>query len=247
MSKIMELYKSQEVTRPALHRVKLPPATETYQPVAHCDLVDMVEDAVGEVGYKFGPQHHGLTHEKMRYFGLIELIGARHNEQFALQIGIRNALDKRFIWQIAIGVAVTVCTNLCFGGQWMGGGKHTPNVLDTVRPRIWDVIENLKTAERNQELRFECYQEVGLSDSAADHLILNLLRRGAINTQRVEKVVSEWDEPSYDFGGRTIWRMHNAVTECLKGTNIHEMPGRTIELQAECDEVAGFTPLAMAA
>ena len=112
---------------------------------------------------------------------------------------------------------------------------------------IMAAVSNTKTMEHNQALRFERYQETPVSDRDADHLIMNMMRRGAINTTRIPKVVQEWDEPSHDFGGRTIWRLHNAVTETLKGTNIHEMPKRTIELNAICDEYAEFTPMAIAA
>jgi len=44
-----------------------------------------------------------------------------------------------------------------------------------------------------------------------------------------------------------VWRLFNAATEALKGTNIHEMPNRTIELQALCDEYTQFLPIAAAA
>ena len=56
----------------------------------------------------------------------------------------------------------------------------------------------------------------------------------------IEKVITEWDEPSFDHGDRTVWRAFNAATQALKGVNIHEMPGRTIALQSVCDHAAGF-------
>ena len=91
-----------------------------------------------------------------------------------------------------------------------------------------------------QDDRFNAYQEAPLSVRNADHLIMNMLRAGAVNTSRIEKVIKEWDEPSFDHGDRTVWRAFNAATQALKGCNVHEMPQRTMRLNEVCDHAAGF-------
>jgi hypothetical protein len=69
-----------------------------------------------------------------------------------------------------------------------------------------------------------------------------MLRKGVINTQRVEKVVNEYYEPSHvehlnANGERTIWTLHNATTEALKGVGIASLPKRTIALTELMDQV----------
>lgn len=243
----LSAYGCDEVTRPTLSGVVLPPATNSYQPIGHDYLVDMVEDCMTDVGFRFGPQHHGLSHDGKRYFGVIELMWEKSHDQFAMVLGLRNSLDKRFPAGVAFGNTVMVCANLSFWGEQSFGRKHTVNIMRDLPNLIMAAVSNTKTMAHNQELRFEHYNDALVSDSDADHLILNMLRRGAINATRVPKVVQEWDEPSHDFGGRSVWRLFNAATEALKGTNIHEMPNRTIELQALCDEYTQFMPIAAAA
>lgn len=248
--KVMMLsqYGCEEVIRPALSAIELPPATDTYQPIGHDYLLDIVEDSLGDVGFRFGLQQHGLSHDGNRYFGVIELLGGdSDNPEYKLICGLRNSLDKRFPAGVAFGSKVMVCANLAFGGEQSFGRKHTVNIMRDLPGLVMAAVSNTRAMAHNQQLRFERYQESKLGGVMADHMIVEMLRRGVINTTRVEKVVQEWDEPTFDHGERTVWRLFNAVTETLKGVNIHEMPRRTIELQQIMDSATGFKPLALAA
>lgn len=243
MNEVMSLdaYKCETVTRPVLEGVVLPPTTKTYQPVGHGWLLDQMEDAIQSIGMRFGETHHGLSHDGARYFGLITLVNGSGNPDYTTQMGIRNSLDKRFGAQVAFGSQVMVCANLCFWGEYELGRKHTTHIMRDMPQLIEQTIQGIPQMKGQQDNRFNAYREANLSERNADHLIMNMLRSGAINTSRVEKVIHEWDEPTFDHGeDRTIWRAFNAATQALKGCNIHEMPRRTIELQRVCDHAAGF-------
>jgi hypothetical protein len=67
-------------------------------------------------------------------------------------------------------------------------------------------------------------------------------------------LVDAFDQAGYDealaaksasleaaFGkGENLWGLYNAVTECLKGSDIHKLPTRTMKLQALFDGTVGF-------
>ncbi len=234
-------YKCDEVSRPALSGVVMPPTTKTYQPVGHDWLLDQLEDGIRNMGFAFGAEHHGLSHDGSRYFGLITLRGViGDNPDYTIQMGVRNSLDKRFGAQVAFGAQVLVCANLCFGGQYMLGRKHTTHIERDMPLMIEQSLKGIPEMAAAQDNRFNAYREAPLSVRNADHLIMNMLREGAVNTSRIEKVIKEWDEPTFDHGDRTVWRAFNAATQALKGANIHEMPQRTIALQDVCDHAAGF-------
>jgi hypothetical protein len=233
-------YKCETVTRPVLEGVVLPPATKTYQPVGHGWLLDQLEDAISGIGMRFGDQHHGLSHDGKRYFGLITLLNGSGNPDYNTQMGVRNSLDKRFGAQVAFGNQVMVCANLCFWGNYELGRKHTTHIERDLPLLIEQKLAGIPEMSRLQDNRFNAYRESNLSEKNADHLIMNMLREGAVNTSRIEKVINEWDNPTFDHGDRTVWRAFNAATQALKGTNIHEMPARTIQLQEVCDHAAGY-------
>lgn len=234
-------YKCDEVSRSALSGVVLPPATDSYQPIGHDWLLDMLDDGVRRMGFAFGHEHHGLSHDGTRYFGLIELRGVIEAEEYTFMMGVRNSLDKRFAAQVAFGAQVLVCANLQFGGSYMLGRKHTTNIMRDMPELVDETLAHIPELSRVQDERFNAYKDQSLTVKNADHLVMNMLREGAINTARIEKVITEWDNPSHDHGGdRTLWRMYNAATQSLKGSNIHEMPMRTTRLQAVCDKTCGF-------
>jgi hypothetical protein len=266
MAQVLEMahYRVEDVNRPALSGVVLPPATKTFMPFPHDvgedgspGLLSMVEDCLNEVGFRFGQQCHGLSHDGMRYFGVIDLLSKRKNTEYTLQLGIRNALDKRFAAGLAFGKRVMVCCNMSFWGDDNTIiRKHTPNIARDLWDRIFNTVQNLEGAAQEEEWRTECYMETPMSDRDAHDLLCRLaLTRNlerpvseenklpvCVNTSRVEKVLQEWHEPSHDFGDKTVWRFHNAVTESLKGVHIIEMPSRTIRLNKACDEFSGFAP-----
>ena len=122
----------------------------------------------------------------------------------------------------------------------MLGRKHTTHIERDMPALIADTLNVIPDMAKTQDDRFNAYRETPLSVRNADHLIMNMLRSGAVNTSRVEKVIQEWDEPTFDHGDRTVWRAFNAATQALKGANIHEMPQRTIALQGVCDHASGF-------
>jgi len=236
-----------EVERTALSGIVLPPSTDTYMPIGHDTIVDLAEDRLADAGFRFGAQAHALTHDGSRYFGLVELLNCSDHDEFALVVGLRNSIDKSFPAAMGFGSHVFVCDNLAFGAEIRFSRKHTIHIMRDLPDLIGTAVNQTQLFKVNQELRFEHYQEVRIkSQIEADHIILNMLRREVINTSRIEKVVKEWDEPSYDHGPRTAWRMFNAATEALKlsnkGVPLHELAPRTIRLQDLMDQVTGFVP-----
>jgi hypothetical protein len=235
-----------EVERQALEGVLLPPATDTYMPIGHDTIVDLAEDRLNEMGFRFGAQAHSLTHDNQRYFGLVELLNGAQTEQHALVVGLRNSIDKSFPAAMGFGSHVFVCDNLAFGAEIRFSRKHTIHIMRDLPDLIGRAVNQTTLFKQNQDARFEFYQETRITNLRADHVILDMLRMGAINTSRVQKVVNEWDHPSYEHGDRTAWRLFNAATEALKPSNkgvpLHDLPPRTIRLQSLMDKVSGFVP-----
>lgn len=233
-------YKCDTVNRNALSGVVLPPETETYQPIGHDWLLNNLEDGLRNMGLGFGSEHHGLSHDGSRYFGLVEIVGLAANDDYSTLMGVRNSLDKRFGAQVAFGNQVMVCANLQFYGNYMIGRKHTPNIMTDLPNIIEGVFERIPDMNRLQDQRIEAYRETSLSISDADHAIIEMYRNGGINTARIEKVVKEFDNPTFEHGDRSVWRLMNAATQAMKGMNIHELPQRTIRVQEVCDRFAEF-------
>ncbi len=235
-----------EVERQALEGILLPPETETYMPVGHDTIVDMAEDRLANMGFRFGTQAHSLTHDGARYFGLMELLNGAQNDQHALVVGIRNSIDKSFPAAMGFGSHVFVCDNLAFGAEIRFSRKHTVHIMRDLPDLIGRAVNQTTLFKQNQDARFEFYQETRITKLRAADTIIEMLRINAISTMQVQRVVNEWDAPSHDHGQKTAWRLFNAATEALKPANnkapLHALPPRTIRLQDLLDRVTGFVP-----
>lgn len=234
-----------QVERYELAQVELPQETRSYKPIAHNVFLDMVQEQMLSAGFHFKSEAHGLTKDGARYFGLIELANGQNSDDHALILGARNSLDKKFPASLAFGSGVFVCDNLAFTGEIVSKRKHTTNIMRDLPAIIAEMVSHTKTMQLNQNARFELYKGFSISDKDAHDLIIQLLLAQAINTSRIEGVVNEWHNPSFDHGDKAIWRLFNAVTQVLKGAPLHDVPGRTIQMQSVFDEVTGFKTFEM--
>jgi hypothetical protein len=233
-----------EVARTDLSNIVMPEATETYMPIGHAPFLDMVQDKIGDIGFAFGPEAHSLTKEGKRYFGLVQLVAGTEadSDEFALVMGVRNSVDKSFPASIIFGSSVFVCDNLAFSGEIKITRKHTKHIWRDLPGLIGSAVSQTKLMADNQERRFEAYRETKLNDWVADHLIMDMYRNGALNTQRIGPVSEQWYEPAFDHGPRTIWRLFNACTQVLKESSLIELPNRTMLIQAVLDTYSKFVP-----
>jgi hypothetical protein len=241
---------SHQVQRNQLSLVAMPAATDTYCPVRHDVVVDSFQDAFDNAGFQFGGEVHHLTRNGKRYFGMFELLHDGMNEQHALVAGIRNSLDMAFALTLLIGGQVFICDNLQFSAANVMKRKHTTHILRDLPGILTDMVSTTGIESKVLDARYDQYQQVWLTDSEADRLMVSMVRQGAVNTSRIGKVIQEWYEPTatnddgvlLDHGPKKVWRLLNAATEALKGAPIHDMPERTLRLQSILDDAAGFDP-----
>jgi len=240
---------AQRVDRSQLGQVVLPAQTETHLPIPHDYMADLIEDRLNDAGLKIVQAEFALGRHGADMFGIME-VGSARGDDFATVVGFRNSHVKKLSAGLVIGKGVFVCDNLCFSGEVGFGRRHTLRILDDLPDLITDAVGQVLGINEMQVARSEAYKSTTISERHADHLIMNMLREGVINTQRVEKVVAEWDVPSHEEfknTGRSVWRLEQATTEALKGSNIIQMPDRTQKLVTLLDEAAQFEPIALAA
>jgi len=230
------------VERNVLSGMVLPPKTETFVPIGHDYFVDLVEDRLNEKGLKVASTAFALGHEGANMFGMME-VHSKKSADFATVIGLRNSHIKWFAASIACGSGVFVCDNLAFSGEVTVGRKHTSLILDSLGDVIDDAVGKVIDLSAVQSARYDAYKKRQLTPFEAEYLIVEMLRRGAINTGRVEKVVEQWDTPdhkSFAKTGDSGWRLFNAATESLKGLSVNELAPRTRKLHDLIDEVVEF-------
>jgi len=207
---------AKEVPYEGLRQLDTPPATPTHVPIPHFRVVDLMRTTLGMYGHEIVGEHHGITEDGARYFGLLSLRSTYTGYEDT--VGLRNSHVRSFPVGIGFGSRVFVCDNLAFLADTVIKRKHTVNLKRDLPGLIGEIIEPLADQRERQARTFDRYKHALLTDQQADHAIMSMYRQDIINVQRIADVAREWDEPSFEeFNERNAWRLFNAATFALTG------------------------------
>lgn len=225
---------AEAVDLPMLREMETPEATATHVPIAHADLVEMVKYSLGFFGHDVIEEHHAITKEGSRYFGLLSLKSAYGD--YTDTIGLRNSHDKSFPAAVAYGSRVFVCDNLAFHGEHVVKRRHTKKLKRELPALIGEIVQPLHQMRAEQNRVITRYHATPVTDELADHAVMEMFRQGVLNVQRIPHVAGQWREPEHDYGEKTAWRLFNAATHALAG-RVAENPIVTRKLHDVIDGV----------
>ena len=217
-----------------LAQLPIPEATKSHVPIPHTDVVNMVKYSLGYFGHEVIEENHAITPDGARYFGILSLKSAYGD--YTDMVGLRNSHDKKFPIGISFGSRVFVCDNLAFAGDHVIKRRHTANAKRDLPGIVASVVEPLQEARAKQCRQIARYQATALPDTRADQAIMAMYRQGILNVQRIAEVVRQWEQPEYDWGEKTAWRLFNATTHALDG-RVAENPTVTQQLHQVIDGV----------
>jgi len=228
------------VDREIIGTTSTPEPTITWTPIAHMALVEEVERVLKSNGLVVVEQAHSLTHDGMRYFGLMEIQNGAIHQDYSWVLGLRNSHDKSFPAGIVAGANVFVCDNLSFSGEIKIARKHTRFILRDLPFLTQQAIGRLMERWHHQDERINAYKGRNLSDSSVHDLIIRSTDVRACTPRQIPAILREWRNPRHEeFRERTVWSLFNSFTEVLKG-NLNELPRRTEALHGLLDSCVGM-------
>jgi len=218
----------------AVRELETPAPTSTHVPIDHYRVVDLVKHSLTFYGHEIVEEHHAIAEDGARYFGLLSLRSPYGHYTDA--VALRNSHDRSFPVGIAFGSRVFVCDNLALVGEHVVKRKHTQKLRFELPGLIASIVEPLADQRQEQAKTFERYQHTALLQHQADHAIMQLWRDGVIGTQRIAEVHQQYEEPAFDWGDKTAYRLFNATTFALTG-RVAENPNITRKLHRVIDGV----------
>jgi hypothetical protein len=231
---------SKTVSRSQLATVATPAPTPTWYPIPHHQFLDGVQSTLTRAGMRIVHESHGLSTDRNRYFGLLQIANGSNPDDFAVVLGLRNSHDKKFPIGVVVGATVMVCDNLSFSGEIRIARKHTLNVARDLPNLIERAIGQLGTVRRTQERRFAAYKAHEISDHEAHDIIIRSLDARAIVVTQIPNVIEQWRRPNHpEFRERTAWSLFNAFSQTLKG-RLDVLPARTTALHGIIDTCCGL-------
>lgn len=225
--------------------VATPSGTDSWHPIPHQKLIDMVVERLPDYGLSIIQSQHALMREDHRYFGLfqVQADGEVFSPDYGLVLGLRNSHDKSFPAGLCLGSGVFVCDNLAFSAEVVIGRRHTVNILRDLPLLIQKALGRLVTSRLDQEKRIEAYKTTEVTDQQAAHMLFQACEAKAVTKTQLKDVWDQWKAPNHhEFveGGKTVWRLFNGVTEVQKGINPFELSSRTQRLHPLLDVACGI-------
>ena len=233
----------QAVDRSEVVHCRTPAATQSWQPIPHGRLLNLVEDSLEATGMKVINQAHALARDGNRYFGLLEVQNGKQSSDYGLVVGLRNSHDQTYPAGLVVGNSVFVCDNLSFSGEVNLSRRHT-RFIDRDLPQLVNrAVGQLGDLRIQQDQRIDAYKNTQLEKRDAHHLLVEAMRMRVLPATRLPVAVKEYEQPSHsEFmeSGNSCWRLFNAVTESIKGRSLDTLPKRTQALHGLLDGACGL-------
>ncbi len=205
---------AERVSREVLRWVATPKETDTWKPVPHHDVAELVTGAAQERGYQIVSEEYGLNPSGSKMFGVLRFHPDGHPE-FSRALGIRNSHDKSFALGLTVGLNICVCSNLAFGGETTITRRHTSGIdIDQLIPQAFD---NLELQFIRLELNVGVLKDKSVSLNEARIIAVRAAEQDVIPSCDILPVLKEFQEPSHpEFAARNRWSLYNCFTEVAK-------------------------------
>jgi hypothetical protein len=205
---------AQRVTRADLALIAAPARTATWVPIKHSDLIEALHAELARRGLQVRGEQYAVQHEGTMLFGTLDLTWYDTGET-AAALGLRTANDKSMALQLAIGLKVFVCDNLCFAGDLIAlRRKHTagldlPHELAHALDRYQAGLLTLRAGVRR-------LQATPLPAQDAKAWIYDLFAQRLLPLRYFPQLVQTYHDVTVPRYGATLWALHNAVTTHLQ-------------------------------
>jgi hypothetical protein len=219
--------------------VPTPAPTVSWRPVAHKDLLDSLNFAVGRRGLEIRNQHYTLVRDGQRLFGAWELSvgnGAKW------MLGFRQGLDKSMAIGITAGTYVTVCSNMMFAGDFVEFRMHTSGLtMDGLRELAVRALDGTMVKMKNLLEWQNSLKQVMISANQFKALTYDLIEGGVVMPSSWEAyhdgVQAEAGEASrlIKTEGVSLYAAHGGATRMLRGSNMGIIQSRTAKLNQIID------------
>jgi len=142
-----------KITRPELALVPTPPATATFRPIPHHEIVATLVESLSFRHIGVTKEEYAVSKDGMKMFGVLDLEtllvpGCR----FA--VGLRNSHDKSMRLGLTVGTRVMVCMNMAFYGDFEPVlAKHSKNfsLVDAISVGVDRMQRNFEPMRRQVE------------------------------------------------------------------------------------------------
>lgn len=208
---------SQLITRSDLKEIAPPPATATWKPIAHYDLVHAIDRQLLVRDIRIVREQFAIQREGARLFAVLDL-ALDEIDGTSAALGIRTANDRSMALEIAVGVRVFVCDNMAFSGDLIALRRKHTSKFD-LNADISRAVDRYRGHLVVLQQQIAGLRESPLGDHEAKALIVDAFRRDVVPLRCFPAVSEAYFAPMpemADVHPRTRWALHNAFTRAIR-------------------------------
>lgn len=213
-----------------------------HEPLPLDQLVSKVDRGLETMGIHVKSKRLELSHENHRVFGTYHLATPKNlsnlEEKFGgmtPMLGLRGSTDCFTSSRVCEGKRVFVCSNGVWYVEHSGNEvkhKNTSGASESLDHQIRECLLGYWDRYAGKLDQQSALQDISLDDKDAHHLICESIRSGVQTGQHAAESLTQWHKPSRDWGGKSAWRLNNAMSWVSerKITNPHTKLQRTLKL-----------------
>jgi len=202
-----------------LFNVPVPVATETYKPVSHQFLAEMIAENVDKQGLTITGKTYNAANGGQEVVGYLDL--AADSAEFGYRLAWRNSYNKSRPVAFVAGTSVLICSNGMILGESQYFRRHTGTVRNEVQQRIESTIGEIGEMMRITIAQAERMKSVELDKTATAELCGRMLmEHEIITTSQLSIIRQELKTPTYpELAEDNLWGLYNHTTHALKKTH----------------------------
>jgi len=226
--------------RASLRGIRTPDPTDSWRPVPHADVVDVLTERAGARGLKITSERFSVLPGYLyptpgtsvelpgaRLFGSMNfgpISGMPFPDGCTPSAGIRNSHDKTFALSILSGARVLVCANGVLSAEFIVSRKHTSRI--DLEASIDQALAATMASIEDFQATYERLRSRRLTRMKASALAVEMARSGTFSSSDILPVLDEYEKPSHEeFSERNAWSLYNAATARMEA----QSPGRQVE------------------
>ncbi|EMI19555.1 hypothetical protein RMSM_03515 [Rhodopirellula maiorica SM1] len=185
-----------EIKRCALSALPKEASSETWNPVSHLSVLQMLDTAIANAGFKATSETILVSKAGNRLFATLDL-NIKVGETERLIVGVRNSHDKSFSMGLYYGTRSRVSKCVSFAVDAVTRRRHTPNADTVYADEIDAAVHQLKSFAEDQSIQFSAMKNRFFSVCEPEAIIVHAAEASAIPWRYVPKILSEWRRPSH--------------------------------------------------
>src|SRR5438552_10196127 len=205
------------VSRADLQSLATPEPTETFKPIPHIELVNMLALVLQQKRIYIANEQFAVRRDGSVLFGVLQLAYGETGDGRAA-LGLRTSNNKTMSIQLCAGLSVFVCDNLAFRGDLIAlNRKHTSGLV--LRTELSNAVLRFQEHFGRLTSEIDVLKGQELTDTQAKAIIHDVFARGVFPIRLFREVSQAYFGPLAEGAGCTRWILHNAFTVVAK-----EMP-----------------------